>query len=830
MNEYDNDHDELDDCSSSNSFRARSNTWPLNRPDFPTPSSQVCIDETLPEIELEEDDLFTTNENWSAGFVDHDIMSWDPILNAQNQQQPQPQQIQASNQPSIIHHQPQQTANLSHQHQQQLNTQAATSQGHQRQPSIHLQHQLPHHPQQQSHQQQLQQQQHCHQQHHKHASSQAVAQLHPHQHPHEQQRPSHHRPQQAHDSFLNNSGGPSEVMIGPQNATQLQQQPSPNNQNEPRLQHQTLNNSRCLDTDDTSEYHINQLHHLSLDGPADPQHEHYSATVATATTNTVAANAAATAAAAASVPSSQMSTMCLTPSDPTNDYGVGAPEHHHQHHSRQQSHLQPLTSARYDFDHNHRHHHQQQNDYDIKLTQDETLNTQHHHHLSHLDHHHHHHHQTTPHQQFNHHHHPHQQIHQPHQHQHHHHQYHDLTSSNLDNGSGGSHMLSSSPSTSGIGLSADLEDLDYKPSAISPNYDDTLQQQQPHQLQQSELQSSSGETVKSETTQSGTSAAGKLPDSNSASKTKLNAPRRNAWGNMSYADLISQAIESTSDKRLTLAQIYDWMVQHVPYFKDKGDSNSSAGWKNSVRHNLSLHSRFKRLQNEGTGKSSWWTINPEANIGKCARRRAASMEASKYEKKRGRAKKRADAIRQGLVSYPSLTNSSLNGSTNTLGEQQSQAQSLSHFNAPATTTTTQPESSQQQSQDHNLQPLDQFANQQSQQQPTHMPLLQIQTLENYNIDQPSQQQQQHLRQLQQEDRQEQQQRQQQQQQDCGDNLHDFHQGYGSSQQVSLQQTHQHQNSQQLNMSQFEKNDDNNKLQQQQQSQYYYQQFELSTAL
>jgi len=57
------------------------------------------------------------------------------------------------------------------------------------------------------------------------------------------------------------------------------------------------------------------------------------------------------------------------------------------------------------------------------------------------------------------------------------------------------------------------------------------------------------------------------------------ASRKNAWGNLSYADLITQAIESSPEKRLTLAQIYDWMVTNVPFFKDKGDSNSSAGWK-----------------------------------------------------------------------------------------------------------------------------------------------------------------------------------------------------------------------------------------------------------
>ncbi|XP_075055141.1 forkhead box protein O1 [Mixophyes fleayi] len=123
---------------------------------------------------------------------------------------------------------------------------------------------------------------------------------------------------------------------------------------------------------------------------------------------------------------------------------------------------------------------------------------------------------------------------------------------------------------------------------------------------------------------------------------KSSSSRRNAWGNLSYADLISQAIESSPEKRLTLSQIYDWMVKSVPYFKDKGDSNSSAGWKNSIRHNLSLHSKFVRVQNEGTGKSSWWILNPEGGKnGKSPRRRAASMDNnSKFAKSRGRAAKK----------------------------------------------------------------------------------------------------------------------------------------------------------------------------------------------
>lgn len=73
-----------------------------------------------------------------------------------------------------------------------------------------------------------------------------------------------------------------------------------------------------------------------------------------------------------------------------------------------------------------------------------------------------------------------------------------------------------------------------------------------------------------------------IPEDSSAVGSKKGGSRKNAWGNFSYADLISKAIESSPEKRLTLAQIYDWLVQNVPYFKDKGDCNSSAGWKVST--------------------------------------------------------------------------------------------------------------------------------------------------------------------------------------------------------------------------------------------------------
>ncbi|CAI9622533.1 unnamed protein product [Staurois parvus] len=141
--------------------------------------------------------------------------------------------------------------------------------------------------------------------------------------------------------------------------------------------------------------------------------------------------------------------------------------------------------------------------------------------------------------------------------------------------------------------------------------------------------------------------------------------RRNAWGNQSYAELISQAIESSPEKRLTLAQIYDWIGAHHSYFKDKGDSNSSAGWKNSIRHNLSLHSKFIKVHNEATGKSSWWMLNPEGGkSGKAPRRRAASMDnSSKLAKARNKvSKKKAQGPGEPPAGSPSSQSSKWPGS------------------------------------------------------------------------------------------------------------------------------------------------------------------------
>merc|ERR1719192_1228891 len=122
--------------------------------------------------------------------------------------------------------------------------------------------------------------------------------------------------------------------------------------------------------------------------------------------------------------------------------------------------------------------------------------------------------------------------------------------------------------------------------------------------------------------------------------------RKNPWGNHSYADLISQAISSSAERRMTLSQIYDWMVANIPYFTDRQSNSKSAGWKNSIRHNLSLHQKFVKIPNEGAGKSSWWTLNLENNPLRKPRRRATSGDIKMLQTRRERVRAKGESYKQ----------------------------------------------------------------------------------------------------------------------------------------------------------------------------------------
>lgn len=73
----------------------------------------------------------------------------------------------------------------------------------------------------------------------------------------------------------------------------------------------------------------------------------------------------------------------------------------------------------------------------------------------------------------------------------------------------------------------------------------------------------------------------------------------------SYAMLIGMAILRAPGRKLTLAQIYSWIMDTFAYYRE-----SKPAWHNSIRHNLSLNKAFqKRIRpKEEPGKGSYWTI------------------------------------------------------------------------------------------------------------------------------------------------------------------------------------------------------------------------------
>nr|CAE51211.1 forkhead foxP [Suberites domuncula] len=70
-----------------------------------------------------------------------------------------------------------------------------------------------------------------------------------------------------------------------------------------------------------------------------------------------------------------------------------------------------------------------------------------------------------------------------------------------------------------------------------------------------------------------------------------------------YASLIRQAILESSDQCLTLCEIYAWFMKNFVYFRDNNPT-----WKNAIRHNLSLHKCFVRVElNKSRG--AVWTVD-----------------------------------------------------------------------------------------------------------------------------------------------------------------------------------------------------------------------------
>ncbi|KAM9250198.1 LOW QUALITY PROTEIN: forkhead box protein P3-like [Cariama cristata] len=68
-----------------------------------------------------------------------------------------------------------------------------------------------------------------------------------------------------------------------------------------------------------------------------------------------------------------------------------------------------------------------------------------------------------------------------------------------------------------------------------------------------------------------------------------------------YAMLIRWAILESPQRQRTLGEIYHWFSHMFGYFR-----HNTATWKNAVRHNLSLHKCFVRVENV---RGAVWTVD-----------------------------------------------------------------------------------------------------------------------------------------------------------------------------------------------------------------------------
>ena len=122
----------------------------------------------------------------------------------------------------------------------------------------------------------------------------------------------------------------------------------------------------------------------------------------------------------------------------------------------------------------------------------------------------------------------------------------------------------------------------------------------------------------------------------------------------SYVALISMAIQRSAEKRLTLNGIYDFITKHFPYYRNR----ENQGWRNSIRHNLSLHECFMKLPAKGgkNGKSHYWVLDPNHEV---------LFEEGNYRRRRRRPVKRPSCfgLPHAATSYSPATHYALYGSS-----------------------------------------------------------------------------------------------------------------------------------------------------------------------